>query len=351
LFTAQKIPHVAQGQDIKIVINPNFVKPEMNVDRAPLVSIIIPTYNRSQWLTIAIESALHQTYQPIEVIVVSDGPLPEDTRHLLVPFKKIRIIEQEHRGAGQARNTGFLASRGQWIQFLDDDDWLLPEAVEQKIIIALGSPGAGIVYSDIFLAEKDGSIISTHFLGWKRPLPQGNLFELLAKRNFLLVHSPLWRRDVFEQTGGFPARTGSEDWEVLVCAAEFALFSVVDKPLGVYRLHHMNISLDHENQRLGDGKTQLFISSTPSFRKLDGNVRARLLIGFSFQQWREGNSKLGLDFYSQAKRADPHHPYLIILRILMLLGRRIVGWMMKIIWRIRNWKRFSSGYYFLTKSK
>lgn len=104
-------------------------------DDYPLVSVIIPTYNRKDFLKIAVKSALKQTYENLEIIVVNDNP---DVSHEKVmntlDDRRITYIEHEqNRGGAAARNTGIKNSQGGYIAFLDDDDIWLPEKIEKQV--------------------------------------------------------------------------------------------------------------------------------------------------------------------------------------------------------------------------
>lgn len=317
----------------------------------PLVSVILTTYDRPHWLEEALRSALAQTHQPLEVIVVSDGPLTEEAHRLERLYPKVRWLERPHGGAGAARNTGIATSTGEFIQFLDDDDWLEPEAVALKVNCYTDHPEIGCVYSDIYLADEDGRVLGTHFDGWKRPLPTGDIYNALLQRNIILVNSPLWLKGILEQVGGFPERTGSEDWECLVRCAEFTRFAFIDKPLGYYRLHRHNVTLQFDQQIRGDGLAQASFISGARFSALPRCRRARLLSGYAFQQWLNGDEDLGMRFLSLARQADPGHPFVIALQLLRVIGRPLVRRGMRLVWNLRHRVRPSSGYYFLTRSK
>ena len=93
----------------------------------PKVSVIIPTYNRSKYVTKAIDSVLAQTYRDFEIIVVDDGST-DNTKEVLKPYTdRIKYLYQENTGVSAARNAGIRAAGGQWIAFLDSDDEWLPE--------------------------------------------------------------------------------------------------------------------------------------------------------------------------------------------------------------------------------
>ena len=101
----------------------------------PIVSVVIPTYNRAAFLQRAIQSVLHQTYQHFEILVIDDGSTDE-TEEVVNRFQDARIrylkLEENTRGR-KARNVGIKESRGQWIAFLDSDDTWLPKKLEHQL--------------------------------------------------------------------------------------------------------------------------------------------------------------------------------------------------------------------------
>jgi len=116
----------------------------MDIDCKPgLVSVIIPTYNRSKVLEIALESVWNQTYRPIEVLVIDDGST-DNTQNVVANWEKrnrtdaqfkLMYIRQRNAGACAARNRGLIESKGEFIQFLDSDDYLVPERFAKKVTL------------------------------------------------------------------------------------------------------------------------------------------------------------------------------------------------------------------------
>ena len=125
---------------------------------ATQVSIIITTYNHSDYLAQAIESALKQTIKNIEVIVVDDGST--DHPELVVQkFPSCRLIRQDNRGLASARNTGLQAGRSPYIVFLDADDVLLPNALETNLRQFAATPDCGFVYAGFQYIDTYGGLI------------------------------------------------------------------------------------------------------------------------------------------------------------------------------------------------
>jgi hypothetical protein len=102
------------------------------------VSVVIPTHGRPQWVVCSVESALKQSYAPLEVIVVVDGPDLETVLVLLgINDERLRLIVlDENVGGSEARNVGVHEARGEWVAFLDDDDQWVAEKLEMQMEIA-----------------------------------------------------------------------------------------------------------------------------------------------------------------------------------------------------------------------
>jgi len=114
---------------------------------AELVSIIIPCYNAEQWLREAIISCLNQTYFNIEIIVIDDGSTDSSLDVIRSYDNKITWETGPNRGGNYARNRGFKLSKGNYIQYLDADDYLLPEKIEKQVCF-LNKTHADAVYGD-----------------------------------------------------------------------------------------------------------------------------------------------------------------------------------------------------------
>ena len=160
----------------------------------PLVSVIIPTYKRSEMLYRAVDSVLNQTYQNIQVIVVDDNS--PDSEWRAATSEKMRryetdsrvkyVCHEQNRNGSVARTTGSHNSDGEIVAFLDDDDWFLPEKVELQVEYLLTHPEFRAVYC-----------------GWDRdnrkiiPTKEGDLsFEILSGRNIIITNTiMMWRSD------------------------------------------------------------------------------------------------------------------------------------------------------------
>jgi glycosyltransferase involved in cell wall biosynthesis len=200
----------------------------------PRVSVIIPTYNRSKLLRVAVESVLAQTYPAIEIIVVDDGS-KDDTAAVMAEYAgHVTYIEQANAGVSAARNTGFRASSGKYINFLDDDDTFMPTKIERQVEVLDAKPEAGLAHCGYQHIDEEGTVLDTTGL-----LPEGNLFKELVCECFLTVHSPLIRRQCLDEVGLFDEGLGyGEEWELFLRIALAGYpFACVQEPLCTYRVH------------------------------------------------------------------------------------------------------------------
>jgi glycosyltransferase involved in cell wall biosynthesis len=122
----------------------------------PLVSVVIPSWNRAGLLGDALDSVLWQRYAGLQVIVVDDGSVDE-TRSLLARYPDVDYIYQDHQGSASARNTGIGKARGEYVAFLDSDDVWLPGKLETELQLFQAFPAARAIISD-----------SEHWLGETR---------------------------------------------------------------------------------------------------------------------------------------------------------------------------------------
>lgn len=112
-----------------------------------LVSVIIPCYNAERWIAEAIDSCLNQTYPSVEIIVINDGSTDNSLEIIKSYGDKIVWETGEKKGGNHARNRGFALSKGKYIQFLDADDYILPEKIARQVSF-LEETDAEVVYGD-----------------------------------------------------------------------------------------------------------------------------------------------------------------------------------------------------------
>ena len=128
--------------------------------QAPRVSVIIPSYNRADYVSRAIDSVLTQTYRDFEIIVVDDGS-SDATKEVVTAYgPPVRYVYQENRGPGAARNHGIRVAAGAYLGFLDSDDVWVPTFLEKTVVALDGHPEVGVVTGGIYLGPMDRKIPS-----------------------------------------------------------------------------------------------------------------------------------------------------------------------------------------------
>lgn len=288
------------------------------------ISIIITTHNRPNWLKNAVISAINQDFPDKEVVVVDDGSTV-DNQKIIEEFQPfIKFIYQTNQGLGNARNTGLVASRGEFIQFLDDDDWLEPNSCSEKINIIYQNPDLSAVYSDLYKTNQEGEIISKYFQYFKGSPPTGDIYEMIIVNNFIPVHSLLWRKSIIENLGGFPTRSGHEDWELIIRAAEQGKFEFIDQPLGYYRQHHNNMSKSFKLMITGKLALHETIVNSKRFESLPVSIRLNLLVKFSLQQYAFGSQSLANKYYSLALTGNKSNQCLGVITKILLNSPRLI---------------------------
>ncbi|MEM2567120.1 MAG: glycosyltransferase family A protein, partial [Candidatus Bathyarchaeia archaeon] len=167
----------------------------------PKISVIIPAYNARKFIAEAIESVLDQTFPAHEIIVVDDGSTDGTGEFVRKHYgSRVEVIQQENKGISAARNIGVVEATGNILQFLDADDLLLSNKFEVQLNFWQRNPEFDIVYCD-HLYFRDGEVPTT--IPPARPLPQGNLLEVLVDHNVFAIHSALVPRQVAVAVGGF----------------------------------------------------------------------------------------------------------------------------------------------------
>ncbi len=216
------------------------MNPMQVINSEPLVSAIIPTYNRADIVCEAIASVLAQTYRNIEIIVVDDGST-DGTKQALTRYEgKVRVVVQANGGPSAARNRGVAVSRGELVGFLDSDDLWMPSKIERQVaLLAEAGPLVPCCLCNIMMCWRDGERASFDIANLWPPVGQGiwvNVEEVLATRFVLFNQGILIRRGVLERLGGFNENLRlMEDAELSLRLACEGPWGFIREPLVVWR--------------------------------------------------------------------------------------------------------------------
>ena len=193
----------------------------------PLVTAIIPTYNRSWAIMRALTSVMEQTYPALEIIVVDDGST-DNTATLLQPYlEKITLLTQKNSGVSAARNVGIRKSRGRFVAFLDSDDQWTPDKIACQVDFFQDHPGAMICQTEEIWIRK-GKRVNPKF---KHKKPSGMIFEPSLELCLVSPSAVMMRRDFFDIKGFFDENLPAcEDYDLWLRTATNMPIYLVDKP-------------------------------------------------------------------------------------------------------------------------
>lgn len=203
----------------------------MKSNNHKLISIVVPCFNSGKTLKRTIESIKKQTWIDKEIILVNDGSNDKNTLEVLKSYKNdslVKVVDQENKGLSSARNTGVLHSSGNYLFFLDSDDWINLSALEEFYIFFQNNKNSSYVFSDCSLEGGNKGIRKKVF----------NLFEQMFFNQ--IPYSIFIPKKIFVNNGFYDEKmlSGYEDWELNVRLASNKYYGKrLSKPL-----FHYNVS-------------------------------------------------------------------------------------------------------------
>jgi glycosyltransferase involved in cell wall biosynthesis len=265
-------------------------------------SILIPVYNREGYVRQAVDSVLSQTFTNFELITIDDGSTDSSAEILKSYGSRITFLQQTNQGPEAARNKAATLARGEYILFLDSDDYFLPFALDtlDQIIRYFESPP--LILTNMIFQEGDQPIDS-------RCLVPGRIKAYKYKDFFSKTHTVgisasciVIRKSTLEEIGGLrkdssPVKFHSDDTNLLLKAGTYSPCIIIDQPCTVvYRKHAGNSVRNFQD--VCDGLLRL--AQAERRGEYPDSRRARTYIGrraasFAYGKcWREGDRKLGI---------------------------------------------------------
>ncbi|MFC4358471.1 glycosyltransferase family 2 protein [Halobium salinum] len=218
----------------------------------PLVSALIPTYNRAERVGGAVETVLNQTHDDVEAVVVVDGST-DDTESVLAAYAdddRVRVrVNEENRGISYSFNRAAAVADGEFYCILGDDDRWHPEKVERQLEKFASLPDDfGVVYTGGVLATEEGRVTRRY-----RPDQRGDLYPDIFRGFHLHPHSShMIRARDYDAVGGFdPDFPRGVDWEMTVRLAKRCKFDYLPEVLVRRTFHGSNISDEPEQLDVG----------------------------------------------------------------------------------------------------
>jgi len=212
----------------------------MDSAKLPTVSVLLPTYDRAEYLGAAIESVLGQTFGDLELIVVDDGSTDGTERVLAsITDPRLRVIRRPHAGCAAALNAGLAVARGRHIARNDSDDVWLPELLAELVPLLDARPELGMVYARCDGMHADGAP-SGATRGGPLRYPD-DAFSSLLYANYTPSIATIYRRTCLERVGDYDeGLTYAEDWDLALRVARHFPVAFVDRMLARIREHPGN---------------------------------------------------------------------------------------------------------------
>jgi glycosyltransferase involved in cell wall biosynthesis len=280
----------------------------------PKVSVVIPTYNRAEFVPVAIKSVLDQTFKDFEIIVVDDGS-DDNTEEVVASLTDHRIKYIRHatnKRISGARNTGIKNSAADYIAFLDDDDRWLPEKLEKQVaLLDRCSATTGGVYTGFFVVERSSGKLLETFCPGKR----GNVYNDLLRKNCIRTASTVMlRKRCLAEAGLFDESIAyGEEYDLWLRVSRKFLFECISEPLVVYSVHGSNTSRNY--QHIISGKEAQLEKHLPLLR-LNPKAYSQRLLQLGEIYCSIGNLTNGRAAFSTGIKLDPfevRHYYNLVL--------------------------------------
>lgn len=279
------------------------------------VSVLIPTFNRSNYIEECLDSVFAQTLPPLEVIVIDDGS-DDDTAEVLKRYKdRINYIYKENGGKPSALNIGLKQAKGEYIWLFDDDDVALPDSIFVRQTYLENHPDIGFVFTNHYWGKDDasGHIAKGHLYNLPAEYTHSVFPELLKGCSFTL-QSVLARKSVYDAVGLFDETlVSSEDYDMLVRMTLHASGVAINTPSFIFRQH--------------DG-----IRGPKTHRYSGGNERIKTFKQFDQAVGKKIRASLPLNLYrnlSETISPDSIHLVELLSRMLIMSSKGLVAEMLE----------------------
>ena len=213
--------------------------------KLPLISIILTTYNRPQYLLQALNSIANQTYENLEILLIDDGSdkdIAVENKKIGVSFDKCTYYYKKNSGQPDSRNYGLQRATGEYIGFCDDDDFWILDKLEKQVKVLISNPEIGLVTGNIEFVNEDGKRTGRVI---NQTGNHGYVFESFLLKNRTSSITPLLRKEVFEKVGYFNKKfILFEDWDFWRRVAYYYPFYALNDVLACVRKHGDNMSQD-----------------------------------------------------------------------------------------------------------
>jgi glycosyltransferase involved in cell wall biosynthesis len=252
----------------------------------PVISIIIPAYNRAEYVGAAVESVLAQTRGDFEAVVWDDGSTDgtiEAAQKAARGDPHVRVIAGGHAGVSVSINAAAKVTSGEYLGIVDSDDQLELTALEETAALLDARPDVGMVYTSYQTMDVAGRIIGP---GSRTKIPYSKDRLLI---DFMTFHFRLMRREVFDAVGGMDSTLDSaEDYDLCLKLSEITQIAHLPKPLYRYRVHKGSVSSEQRLKQIMSAKEAIARALKRRGLDVEYDIEVELVGRFSLR--RKGDS-------------------------------------------------------------
>jgi alpha-1,3-rhamnosyltransferase len=212
----------------------------------PLVSVVVPSYNHEAYIEKCIISVINQTYKNIELIVVDDGST-DRSREILESLQKqygFVLVFQDNQGISKTLNRAIRQyAHGKYITGSSSDDFMMLDKIERQVNYLESDPDCSLVFGKVYMVDSQGQIIEGFTVVDPVEDPVKSVqFEGLIERNCIPAPSIMYRKDKWEECGGYDEDSLIEDWGLWLAFAYSGKIVYLDEYFAYYRWHGSNLT-------------------------------------------------------------------------------------------------------------
>ena len=278
---------------------------------APFVSIVMPCYNHSSFVTDSILGILNQSFSDFELIITDDCST-DGSKGIIKTFAQkdrriIPIYHDKRGGVSKSRNDALRVAKGDFIGFCDADDIWERDKLSKQINYLDSMPEYGAVHSDAIIIDENNKPTKETFsnIYYDGPIPIGNLFLKLCIRNFINTQTVLVRKRCIESAGLFNEKfIYMEDWIYWVKIAHKNLFAYLNEPLARYRIHSGSTFHDRKNYQINWVMGYRLLLET-YYNEIPKNVRSLMEYKIGVNYLHLGNMGEAQQYFAKSIRACP----------------------------------------------
>ncbi len=222
----------------------------------PLVSVIITTYNYAKFLPKAIESVLTQTYKNFEIIIIDDGS-SDNPKSVIKESRQLKYFYQENKGISAARNAGIKQSKGNYLLFLDADDWLEKDALEKNLAVIKNETHVAFVSGNYYFLHAENNVLEHITVSIK-----DHHYVSLLKRNYIgMLAAVMFQKWIFKDFQFDETLKACEDYDLYLTIAR--KYPVIHHQQFIATYYFHGESLSHNYKMMMDSVAAVIKKQSP----------------------------------------------------------------------------------------